>query len=297
MKVERWQLKQRQAYDLDLKIRFSTRAIINWYEYWEGQVYVAFSGGKDSTVLLHLVRQTYPRVPGVFIDTGLEYPEIRQFVKETDNVIWLKPKMRFDEVIKKYGYPIISKEVSRDVSVVKNKPFGITSQKFDPLSAHSIKYGKGFCIEKYKYLIDSPFKISPMCCNKLKKDPTKEWEKMSSFKPLVGMTTSDSRLREMVYLEKGCNSFVSKRPISNPIAFWKEEDIWTYIKREGLLYSAIYDLGYDRTGCMFCMFGVHLGKLPNKFQLMKQTHPKIWNYCINELNLREPLDYIGVPYE
>ena len=64
-------------------------------------VYVSFSGGKDSTVLLHIVREMYPEVEAVFVNTGLEYPEIQQFVKTFDNVTILRPKMRFDEVIKR----------------------------------------------------------------------------------------------------------------------------------------------------------------------------------------------------
>ena len=77
-----------------------------------GQVYVSFSGGKDSTVLLDLVRRVYPDVRGAFSDTGLEYPEIREFVKSFDNIDWLKPKKNFVQIITEYGYPIVSKEQS-----------------------------------------------------------------------------------------------------------------------------------------------------------------------------------------
>ena len=84
-------------------------------EYGEDGVYVSFSGGKDSTVLLHIARQLYPNIQAVFVDTGLEYPEIRSFVKTFDNVVWLKPKMNFRKVIETYGYPFISKETSECV--------------------------------------------------------------------------------------------------------------------------------------------------------------------------------------
>ena len=84
-------------------------------EYGVDGVYVSFSGGKDSTVLLDIVRNLYPSVKSVFVDTGLEYPEIRDFVRTFDNVEWLRPKMNFRQVIEKYGYPFISKEVSECV--------------------------------------------------------------------------------------------------------------------------------------------------------------------------------------
>ena len=109
-------LYQMQGLPLELKIRMTKSRIRDWINaYGEDGVYVSFSGGKDSTVLLDLVRQDYPNVKAVFVDTGLEYPEIRQFVKTIDNVDWLKPKMTFKKVIEKYGYPFISKEVSERV--------------------------------------------------------------------------------------------------------------------------------------------------------------------------------------
>ena len=74
-------LKQRQNLPLNLKIELTKRRIREFYEYFDGQVYVSFSGGKDSTVLLDIVRSLYPNVLAVFVDTGLEYPEVRQFVK------------------------------------------------------------------------------------------------------------------------------------------------------------------------------------------------------------------------
>ena len=109
-------LKIRQKLPLEIKIRMTEQRIREWIDYYgiDG-VYVSFSGGKDSTVLLHIARRLYPDIKAVFVDTGLEYPEIREFVKTFDNVEWLKPKMTFKQVIEKYGYPFISKEVSECV--------------------------------------------------------------------------------------------------------------------------------------------------------------------------------------
>ena len=112
------ELRQWQMLPLEVKIAMSRERIRAWVnEYGEEGVYVSFSGGKDSTVLLDLVRNEcgYKNVSAAFIDTGLEYPEIREFVKTFDNVEWLKPKMTFKQVIEKYGYPFISKEVGECV--------------------------------------------------------------------------------------------------------------------------------------------------------------------------------------
>lgn len=109
-------LKDLQALPLDMKVALTKQRIREWVrEYGVDGVFISFSGGKDSTVLLHIARQIFPKIRAVFVDTGLEYPEIRKFVKTFDNIEILRPKMRFDEVIKKYGYPIISKEVSECV--------------------------------------------------------------------------------------------------------------------------------------------------------------------------------------
>lgn len=112
-KIDIQTLKCRQAMTLNDKIRFTKRRIELWVEHFGADnCYVSFSGGKDSTVLLHLVRELYPEIEAVFVDTGLEYPEIKQFVKSVDNVTILRPKIMFNEVINKYGFPIVSKEVS-----------------------------------------------------------------------------------------------------------------------------------------------------------------------------------------
>ena len=110
------ELKILQSLPLDIKVAKTLQRIREWVQhYGENGVYVSFSGGKDSTVLLHLVRSIYPNVKAVFSDTGLEYPEIRNFVKTFDNVDWIKPKMTFGQIVTKYGYPLFSKEISNTI--------------------------------------------------------------------------------------------------------------------------------------------------------------------------------------
>ena len=110
------ELQMLQALPLEVKVRKTEERIKEWVEeYGIDGVYVSFSGGKDSTVLLNIARRLFPEIKAVFVDTGLEYPEIREFVRGFDNVDWLKPKMNFKQVIEKYGYPFISKEVSECV--------------------------------------------------------------------------------------------------------------------------------------------------------------------------------------
>ena len=108
-------LEELRALPLERKIQISQARIIEWYRHFNGKVVVSFSGGKDSTVLLHMVRSIFPDVKAVFSNTGLEYPEIQQHVLSYPNVDIIRPSMRFDQVISTYGYPLIDKEVAEAI--------------------------------------------------------------------------------------------------------------------------------------------------------------------------------------
>lgn len=312
-------LKELQALPLWRKIQITQARIIEWYNYYEGKVYISFSGGKDSTVLLDLARRIYPDIEAVFVDTGLEYPEIREFIKTFDNVTWLKPEMRFDEVIKKYGYPLISKEISRDVGrTQKNKGINTRNGKFTyaykALNGLLVNGSKNpFNKEKWAYLVDAPFKMSNECCNTMKKKPLHKYDKEFLKKPIIGTMTFESMQRKSQWLQTGCNAFDNKNPQSKPMSFWTENDVLEYINTYNIPYANVYgDIIKDengkykttklnRTGCIFCGFGAHLEKSPNRFERLKETHPKMWDYCIrpvedNGLGFGKVLDFIGVNY-
>ena len=374
-----WELQQKQSLPLNLKISLTKARIRQWInEYGEDGVYVSFSGGKDSTVLLDLVRQDYPEVKAVFLDTGLEYPEIRDFVKTFDNVDWIKPKMNFREIIDKYGYPMIGKEVSECIYEAKkyltnaiHDKSALTDRQTDRQtdsikyayrmadilgidrrvnkknkdyqnlkmgiihSTKKYKYGKSVRIlqlegkmpyvkdgvatgkyssqynkSKYAFFLNAPFSISNRCCIKMKKEPAHKYQRDNKANPMTAQMAVESRLRTSQWIKHGCNMFDAKNPISNPMSFWLEQDVYQYIKENNLKIASVYGdivvkdsglqgqvnihdylndyreceyctTGCARTGCMFCGYGCHLEKAgKGRFERMAITHPQLYDYVM-----------------
>lgn len=348
------ELEQMQAYPLWLKISLSNARLRGWYDEFGNDVYVSFSGGKDSTVLSDLgaryCKQFYHKLTLVFSDTGLEYPEIRKFVpffaeylrKKYDmevNLVIVKPEMTFRQVIKEVGYPIGSKKIARMIYDCKHptekneatRRLYMTGVKRDGTISKAFKLSK-----RWIPMIDSKFEISDKCCDIMKKEPTKRFEKETGMKAIVGTMACESNSRKETWMQYGCNAFDARRPQSKPLSFWTEQDILEYIIKYDLPYASVYgdiigkdesgnvyekislkDLaeqqegiprniklettGCQRTGCMFCMFGCHLEKQPNRFQKMKETHPTVYNYCMKPieeggLGLDEILTYTNIPH-
>lgn len=340
-----------QSVPLEGKILMTKRRIREWYEHWDGQVYVSFSGGKDSTVLKHIVDSMYDDVPSLFVNTGLEYPEIQKFAMSQKNVVTVRPEMRFDEVIKKHGYPVVSKIVSKRVeearsAIQSGKSAAVCVQQIEGRYLTPDGRKSPYNYGKWRFLMDAPYQISHKCCNEMKKKPFAAYEKKTGRKPIVGTMAYESKLRTDKWLQNGCNAFGGKKPRSAPMSFWTEQDVLHYIKKYNVPYCSVYGdiqvhqtvdndrvfegqmnmidylgcyepediletTGCNRTGCVFCMFGCHLEKEPNRFQRLKQTHPRQYDFCINGgemvdgkwqpnkegLGLGHVLDYIGVKYE
>lgn len=332
------ELEQMQSLPLEIKIRMTKMRIQQWVYAFGGDAYISFSGGKDSTVLLHIAREVFPNLPAVFCDTGLEYPEIREFVKGFENVVWLKPQMNFRQVIQKYGYPLISKAVANTLKG-GHEPGSYRWKKLHgEVFLKNGKPSKFNCV-KWKFLLDAPFKVSDECCDVMKKRPFHKYQKETGQMPIVATMADESMMRKNSWMKYGCNAFDrASGPQSRPMSFWTERDVLEYLIKYDVPYCSVYgdiiglmptadgevllskaDLqmmakecgipeeaelkttACDRTGCMFCGFGCHLEKQPNRFQRMAETHPKQYRFCMkpwNEggLGLDEVLNYIHVDH-
>lgn len=269
------ELSRLKMMPLDMKIAYSKTIIQKFFIENKGKVYIGFSGGRDSTVLLHLVRSKYPDVPAVFFDTGMEFPENRKFVKSFDNVELMKPKMTYKEVVEKFGYPCISKICAHWIALAQNgQPSGIRQMNSET------KYG----YKKYNWMVDAPFKVSERCCDIMKKKPAMEYNKRTGRFAIIGTRVEESTIREETYLTKGDIHESHGVPICTPLAIWTEKDIKEYIKMNKIRLSDLYYMGYERSGCMFCMFGIMGDR--NRFLKLKATHPKIWENCMRERTRR-----------
>lgn len=346
-------LYQMQSLPLSIKIRMTMRRIREWVEYYgiDG-VYISFSGGKDSTVLLDIAREMYPEIWAVHVDTGLEYPEIRRFVTQYENVKIIRPKMNFRQIIIKYGYPMIGKEVANCVygarryleKLVESETGEERGRNWDNAAYEGIiggdisstditvpvrylilqgrfphkengeetpEYSKIYNMERYKFFLKAPFEISDHCCAVMKKAPLHNYAKETGKMPMTAQMASESRLRTTNWMKNGCNGFHMKSPISNPMSFWTEQDVLEYIYhnhipiadvygevvadyrkgqvQENSMDLGIFDLGKpvfettgcNRTGCVYCGFGCHREKSPNRWQLAeKLSNPEIIDYMM-----------------
>ncbi|WP_211248469.1 phosphoadenosine phosphosulfate reductase family protein [Desulfobulbus elongatus] len=290
------------------KIAMANSRIREWYEAFDGQVAVSFSGGKDSSVLLHLARTMYPDIPAVSVNTGLEYPEIVRLVKSTPNTVILRPKMPFHRVISVYGWPLVSKKVALGISVLRN-PTGRNKNIVRLYESGINRFNQrvnGFRVpDRWKFLVTAPFNCSDKCCAVMKKEPIRRYARESGRVMMVGTRATDSKMRERAYLlAGGCNVFDAKTPKSTPLGPWTEQDVLAYIRAHQVPVASVYGAlrekddgrlefsGVKGTGCVFCCFGLHLDGPRNRFIKLRETHPKLWDYCINKLGLGEVLAYM-----
>lgn len=316
LKHTKEELKQWQSLPLSIKELMTKARIREWINEYD-YAYLAISGGKDSRVLAHLCDQMGygKRIIKVFCNTGLEFDSVRkQALISADKV--LTPSMNITQCIIKYGYPVISKEVSQIIGECQTaKRLGKEIPKYHLERLLGEKQNKDgsksqYNIDKYSFLLDAPFLIGSKCCGIFKKNPSKKFENETGLKPIVATMAVESQLRRSRWLEKGCNSYDSKRPICKPISFWTEQDILHYIKKYDLEIADVYgniiedkqgtvdgqmsifDVGIDtniediplrltganRTGCCFCLYGITQD--PLRLLRLKDIEPKKYDFVM-----------------
>lgn len=201
------ELRRLQKQPYEWKVEHALDVIREFVEH-EGVngVYVSFSGGKDSFVLLHLVRSIYPDVPAVFANTGIEFPEQVKFVREFQNVTEVYPVKHFPKILKEDGIVYPSNEVAMYIKAAKGgATYAVNGLHGLDLDGKESRYKERF--KKWAFLLDCGVKISPDCCKLMKERPMMNYEKKTGRSPIIGTRAEESFRRSVGWMKSGCNSF------------------------------------------------------------------------------------------
>ena len=299
------QLDKYMAMDLTDKIQLSKEIIREFHDIADKDIYISSSFGKDSVVLIDLVRQLYPEITIVYVNTGMEPPSCVELSEIYDNVITLYPKKDISQVIHEYGYMIpLGKDKANAIEQVRRN---LHDEKYDTWRVKQMRGQRERAMWDYsdctKHLV-APFKISDKCCYWLKISPINSFQNTTNYKySYNGMTAEESIHRRNAVLKNG---FINKKTCS-PIAHWTKNDVLKYIYENDLKLAHCYgeicidDDGnyytelFQRNGCLCCPVGAHLEN-PNKFQLLREFDKDTWEYIIYELGYGKVLDYFGIEY-
>lgn len=263
---------------LKVAVENAIERIQRHYKETEGKIYLSYSGGKDSTVLAHLIMMANlpMNIPFVFANTGIEMDATLRFVKEFpyDNVVIVKPRKPFAQVLKEYGKPALSKIKSSCLSTYQNhveEPLktararqmitGIRERDGVqiPGSRNSTKLAN-----KHMHFIhpDTEIKFANMCCQYMKKYPFKDFAKENEMNGAYsGVRVAEGGARAMAY--KTCTVVTEvkgkKHIMSLPIYDWSDEIVEEFIEYYDIKLSDAYEVyGCKRTGCIGCPFSPNL---------------------------------------
>lgn len=267
---------------LEDKITLAENIIIEEYMKNNGNIFLSFSGGKDSTILRHIALRLFPELRSVFSNTTNELNEVVRYVKTFSNIITVFPKMTFKKVMQTKGFPLISKEVSQKADELKYT----NGKKTRMLRFYGNKKGDSKQSNKWYYLSEQKFDITNKCCDILKKDPLNKWAKENGNpKPLIALMSDESRLRQQLalYGKEGTKIYPFLR------TGWTEKDIWAYAEKFNIRFAECYYDRWidgilvpkrDRTGCEFCMFGIDQEK-EDRFERSRILSPKKYENTMN----------------
>lgn len=247
-------------------------------KYGEDNFYLSFSGGKDSTVVHHLLDMALPnnKIPRVFSNTGIEYNAIVEFVRERERVdkrfVIIFPKQNIKAMLEKVGYPFKSKEHSQRVYEWHH---GCKGRPFMNRYLEKEKFG---CPDKLKYQFSDDFKlnISHKCCLELKKKPAKKYVKETGRTiRITGMMKDEGGQRTTLncILMKD-DKLVAFHPLAKVDKEWEQWFIEKYNIELCKLYYPPYN--FDRTGCKGCPFNFHLQE---SLAVMEQYLPSERKQC------------------
>lgn len=258
----------------------------------EENSYLSFSGGKDSTVLHHLLDMALPnnKIPRLFLNTGIEYFDILKYVKEMtlkDNrIIIYNVGVNIKYMLETKGYPFKSKEHSKIISMLRKGSTSEWVKNYMDINRKS-KY-KCPKILREQLNPNYAIKISDQCCYELKKKPAHKWAKENKKSiVLVGLRMTEGGQRAnakscLVFNKDKLKEFKPINPMTNEWMDWFID----YFKIE--LCRLYYPpFNFTRTGCKGCPFSLKLQEQLNVMEKLLPTEKKqceiIWKVPYAEM--------------
>lgn len=284
--LERWIKDRLNMFDklnLSQKIDYSKDIITRFYETMKGKVFIAFSGGKDSIVLLHLVRTIYPDVKAVYNYKGTEYPNIWESIQKVENILLLRLENTFDYFIKCYGYCLFSKTISKAIWFTRHYK---DNNNYKHLS---LNISPCYLSKKYHFLLDAPFEINHACCNFLIGKALSTFINTYNLYAFNGERASESLNRRLITQKKGYYS-LGKYPVCKPIQFWSDQDVFDYAKIHNLDLPIQYKYGFKQIGCAYCLIGIQFLDNP-KFKFLKEFYPDLYKKGKEQYGLDRIIKY------
>lgn len=254
----------------------------------EDEAYISFSGGKDSVVLSHMIDEAIPHnnYPRVFINTGIEFQAIVNFVKELQKkdsrIVIIQPNRNIKQMLEEDGYPFKSKLHSDLVERFQKKGFELKSVR-DYVSEDG-KKGRFRCPKKLKYQFQEDglsFKVSQKCCSNLKKKPARDYEKKEGKTLcILGFRAAEGGIREHQLSTHGCIRRRNDGSIYkfSPLSPCSDEFMNWYVENRKIQLCELYypPFNFRRTGCKGCPYNIHIGK---ELEVLKELLPIDYNQC------------------
>lgn len=324
-KVADFMAKQKQPYEF--KVRYAelrAREFVSECDKRGLNTHVSV-GGLDSITLLLFLRSIGIDVPAVSVST-LEDKSIQR-VHEELGIERLKPLKSKVEVIREFGYPVLSKEIAGKISLLQNPTDKNRTVRHAIITGETGAYGGNRKESRMKLAQKwlerfggadeegaaagyraAPFKVSDKCCYYLKEKPCDDWAKAHNSVPFIGLMASEGGRREKALMRNGCNYFGESTIRSCPFAIFTRQDLLQLALDLEVPVPEIYgEIVRDadgmlrttkaqRTGCSMCGFGIQLEKRPHRFDMLYETNPKEWDFWMNKQGWGAVLDYIGVEW-
>lgn len=234
-------------------------------KYGEENFYISFSGGKDSTVVHHLVDMALPdnQIPRVYSNTGIEYNKVVEFVRERERedkrFVVIYPAKNIKKMLEEVGYPFKSKEHSCKLGLWQRGSRSMSVMRYINKETRSTKFSCPDILD-YQFKEGVPFKVSEFCCHELKKKPFKKYQKESGKHiTITGMMREEGGERAHISCIVTRNSKVVKfHPLAKVDAKWEDWFINEYNVKLCDLYYPPYN--FKRTGCKGCPFSLDLAE-------------------------------------